>query len=676
MAQQVYHVAKNHRHASDNNPGTGEKPFLTINKAAALAMPGDTILVREGVYRERVNPARGGEAGRPIVYRAAEGEDVYVRGSEEFRPVWEKVKDGENVYKAPLDPVLFGINAYHGFLDAEVYKGNPYHLNFNREVVARPTDKEEMPTTLGQIFVDGKPLTEVNTYREVCENAFTWIVGAQGDCVYVNLPCGKKTIEDFLIELSVRHTIFAPLKRGLSHIHVIGFVFEHGTNHFPTWGKGAWAQVGLVSCRSGSHWRIEGNVVRYAKGVGIDCGSEGGRENMEFPGEDGNFNAKLHARIEKGETGSFDDLPGHHVIVNNHIVNNGHCGLTGLGHVGTQVIGNVIEKNNRTGYTSPWWEFGGIKFHFFYNGLIKNNLIRDNDAHGIWLDNNFRGSRVTGNVIVNNLWSGVNVELGRGPVLIDNNVIAYTRQGSGVYGHDASDVTIAHNLIYANYNFGVWFAYCTSRVKNEDGCWDIKTFNNMILGNRGGAIAYPMPWECAGNNTSDNNLLMGSGEYLDEGSGPFPPLSQFTNKTHCGQFQEWCGAKVPMTKENTLALFEKLCAENGVAADEMPNLKQWSDHYWVTWDIWKKILKNDVNSRQCSTIKDGLQTRALSFSFKFDDTLDKIACKPVPGVTHDFFDNPIPQDRAKPGPFQHVKTGQNTIVLWPARYAETKWMLD
>ena len=37
---QDYHVAKN---GDDSNPGTKDKPFLTISKAAKIALPGSVI---------------------------------------------------------------------------------------------------------------------------------------------------------------------------------------------------------------------------------------------------------------------------------------------------------------------------------------------------------------------------------------------------------------------------------------------------------------------------------------------------------------------------------------------------------------------------------------------------------------------------------------------------------
>ena len=75
-----FHEAKD---GSDSNTVTLDKPFLSIQQAAKMAQPGNVITVHEGVYRERVNPPRGGSSpDRPIVYRAAPGENVVIKGSE------------------------------------------------------------------------------------------------------------------------------------------------------------------------------------------------------------------------------------------------------------------------------------------------------------------------------------------------------------------------------------------------------------------------------------------------------------------------------------------------------------------------------------------------------------------------------------------------------------------
>jgi alpha-N-arabinofuranosidase len=61
----------------DADPGTQAAPLRTIQRAADLAQPGDTVTAHAGVYRERINPPRSGEsANKRIVYQAAGGEKV------------------------------------------------------------------------------------------------------------------------------------------------------------------------------------------------------------------------------------------------------------------------------------------------------------------------------------------------------------------------------------------------------------------------------------------------------------------------------------------------------------------------------------------------------------------------------------------------------------------------
>ncbi len=60
----------------DANPGTAEKPWRSLKKAAEAVKPGDTVIVRDGVYTAAageecvVTVRRGGTADQPIVFRA------------------------------------------------------------------------------------------------------------------------------------------------------------------------------------------------------------------------------------------------------------------------------------------------------------------------------------------------------------------------------------------------------------------------------------------------------------------------------------------------------------------------------------------------------------------------------------------------------------------------------
>ncbi|MCM8785928.1 MAG: DUF1565 domain-containing protein [Candidatus Omnitrophica bacterium] len=55
---ETYYVSVN---GDDRNPGTKESPFRTIQKAADIVNPGDTVFVLPGEYQERVNILRSGE---------------------------------------------------------------------------------------------------------------------------------------------------------------------------------------------------------------------------------------------------------------------------------------------------------------------------------------------------------------------------------------------------------------------------------------------------------------------------------------------------------------------------------------------------------------------------------------------------------------------------------------
>ncbi|HKY31253.1 MAG TPA: right-handed parallel beta-helix repeat-containing protein [Candidatus Polarisedimenticolia bacterium] len=77
----VYHVSPE---GSDEARGTSEAPFRTLSRAMRALAAGDTLVVRGGLYEEslRITARDGyarGEAGRPIVVRAAADETPVLR---------------------------------------------------------------------------------------------------------------------------------------------------------------------------------------------------------------------------------------------------------------------------------------------------------------------------------------------------------------------------------------------------------------------------------------------------------------------------------------------------------------------------------------------------------------------------------------------------------------------
>jgi alpha-N-arabinofuranosidase len=103
---------------SDANSGTKQSPFRTIQHAADMAQPGDVIMVHEGVYRERVNPPRGGTSEKSrIVYQAARGEKAVITGSEVVRH-WEHVTN--DTWKVTMPNSFFGkFNPYSDLIHGD-----------------------------------------------------------------------------------------------------------------------------------------------------------------------------------------------------------------------------------------------------------------------------------------------------------------------------------------------------------------------------------------------------------------------------------------------------------------------------------------------------------------------------------------------------------------------------
>ena len=141
-----YHVAKS---GSDTNPGTVEAPFLTISKAAMVLNAGDTVTVHSGTYREWVSPRNSGlNRTSRIVYRAAPGEDVWIKGSEEIKG-WVRQRNS-TVWKVVVPNSVFG-------------DFNP----FAEKLWGDWLDKNPVTYHLGEVFLNGKSFYEVDSLSKV-----------------------------------------------------------------------------------------------------------------------------------------------------------------------------------------------------------------------------------------------------------------------------------------------------------------------------------------------------------------------------------------------------------------------------------------------------------------------------------------------------------------------------
>ena len=432
LFSQQYHVAK---HGNDNNLGTVESPFLTISKAAKIALPGSVITVHEGTYRERIAPSHGGlSTTKPIIYQAAKGEDVWIKGSEIIKQ-WKKFKG--NVWMVKIDNKFFGdFNPY-----VEIVQGdwllNTYGMDHH----------------LGEVYLNGDSLYEVGELSDVSDenplgrtndkdgSRYKWFCKTENGFTTIYANFMGLNPNDELVEINVRPAVFFPKKTGINFITVRGFKMAHAATQ---WSPPTAEQVGLIGPYWSKGWIIEDNLITDSKCTGISIGKERASGHNEWT----NLKVKHGTQRERDVVfkalklgWSFETI-GSHIIRNNTIKNCEQTGISGhLGGIGSQIYNNHIYnihiKKQFFGY-----ETGGIKLHAPIDVIIKNNLIHDN-YRGIWLDWQSQGTRVSGNIFYNNEKEDLFNEVNHGPMVVDNNIML-----SEISILNASQGTAyAHNLI-------------------------------------------------------------------------------------------------------------------------------------------------------------------------------------------------------------------------------------
>lgn len=420
--EKIYYVSQ--QDGNDGNSGTEDSPFKTINHAAQIAEPGDTVIVKKGVYRECVRPAKGGtDEENRITYMAEEPGQAVIKGSEQIVD-WEQ--DGA-IWKVVLD-------------SEEVFGDyNPYTKGHGKDTF------DYFPVyNCGDVYLNEEAYYQKATVDEVRKNSRTWyseVDETEGTTtIYANFGAADPNEE--LAEINVRQQCFAPTEWGLAYITVNGFKVAHAANMYSDFpGYPEHCQSGAISTNGGLKWIIENNTVVNARSIGIDIGL---RCDMWA----GNRDPRKGNQEDQKYFTSYKDIDayGQHIVRNNLIQKCGQCGIAGVFSWKSQIMDNVIEDTNyRNEFCAA--ETAGIKVHYCNDGLIQGNYVRNTiggGSAGIWTDWGNQGIRVTQNVLVNNVW-GYYAEAVVGPILVDNNIFIENERFRSL---DGAGVTFANNLFY------------------------------------------------------------------------------------------------------------------------------------------------------------------------------------------------------------------------------------
>ena len=427
-----YHVSVK---GSDTNPGSVIKPFRSISAAIRNAWPGDTITVHSGIYREWVNPIRGGESdSKRILYRAAPGEKVEIKGSEVITG-WEKT--GGGVWKVTIPDSFFG--------NYNPYRDSVYGDWFNRQGRIHHT---------GEVFLNGKSLYEKEILDKVINpvagkniadttgSTYTWYCENNNNKTVIWANFHKFDPNRELVEISTRRTVFYPDRPGINYITISGFNISQAATQ---WGAPTAEQVGMIATHWNKGWIIENNIIHDSKCSGITLGKERetGHNVWSADAENVNRDGNIHyieVLFRVLRNGWTRENIGSHIVRNNTIFNceqTGMCGSMGaaFSRIENNHIYNIWTKRQFSGA-----EIGGIKFHAAVDTYIGRNRIH-NCGRGIWLDWMTQGTRVSGNLMYRNDLEDIFLEVNHGPFIVDNNILLSpfairTQSEGGAYLHN------------------------------------------------------------------------------------------------------------------------------------------------------------------------------------------------------------------------------------------------
>lgn len=436
------------------HPGDGSQmhPYKTISQAAAVAQPGDEILVAPGVYREEVSPRWAGKKGQNIVYRSAVPRGAVITGAEPAKG-WQPYQEDTWLLTVP--------NSFFGAY-------NPYTT-----LVWGDWLNQGIPCHTGEVFLGDKSLYECDSLEKVLHpvpndeswdvefTTHTWYTAQSEDgentLIYANFQ-GKDPNEEN-VEITVRPHCFYPAQEHVDYITLTGFVVTKAATQ---WAPPTALQDGMIGPHWSKGWLIENCEVSHSKCSGISLGKylQQGNDNKwsHYKYKDGTQTQRDCALIAQIDGWSKETI-GSHTVRGCDIHDCGQTGIVGnLGCVFSVIEHNHIHHiNNKRNLAGA--EIGGIKFHAAIDVIIRGNHFH-HCTRGIWLDWQTQGTRVSGNLFHDNcmardyllqrknmgglgLGEDLFIEIAHGPCLVDNNILLSER----AVKLPTQGVAFVHNLI-------------------------------------------------------------------------------------------------------------------------------------------------------------------------------------------------------------------------------------
>ncbi len=440
--------------------GSGEQPFPTIQQGVDHAIPGDTVIVRRGIYREEIRVNQGGTAEAPITLQANPIGSAIVDGADPVGGFTEANAPGgpENgakiwmtsSYTSPYMPMDNAFNLREDWL-----KEGPVGAQ-----------QVELLSRNDMVWLDGRFLRQVDAPEDLGIGTF-WVDRQHRDRLSLALPAGDRP-ENHLVEAAKRGVLLEPGDRKVSFVHVRGFHFTRGAS-----GNGkALANFGTYYSTG---WVAEDNIA--------DWGSWGG----------------------------INAFGSHNRLLRNVAADNGDQGIGAVGLSDSLLDGNTSVRNNWKGIRDTY-HCGGGKFVESRRVVIRNHEAAFNRGPGLWFDIDNRDVTIERSRFHDNKYAGIYIEIAPGPVTIRANT-CWANAGSGIVIAESNLVRVEDNVSAAN-----WFGIELRNVQGRHGHFgsDDKSEKNRK------DTPWQLSGVVLRNNILINNARAGIGEtcaYLDPASG-------------------------------------------------------------------------------------------------------------------------------------------------------------
>jgi hypothetical protein len=351
---------------------------------------------------------------------------------------------------------------------------------------------------------------------------------------------------------------------------------------------------------------------------------------------------------------------GSHIVRNNTIYNCEQAGVVGhLGCIFSEVYGNhIYDIHLKDQFEGA--EIAGIKFHAAIDTVIRNNHIH-RVGRGIWMDWQAQGTRISSNLLYDNSSEDLFIEVTHGPCVVDNNMLL----SETAFRNVAQGTALVHNLIagkmvmrkvprrFTPYHF----PHSTQvlglmTVLGGDDRW----FNNIFV--NGCASA---------DGVASQTLDVGDKTEEDDAFHDVTGLSAYNSFPLA--FEEWgkpagvggyAAVELPVHIDHNVygAETEPFAKEpNGKA------LGKWQPKLEIEHNDDQVFLHLEVSSELAATWAPRVATAILGEAFQPEAVYENPDGTPL-CIAADYHGAPR-KDEVTPGPFASLKSGRQTLQIWP-----------